>query len=194
MTKQKLHLSFFQNKRDNKPKKIERSWKELCERFAKPEIRSNKDGALFSPAVFEPALRRNENVKEISLLVFDIDHQADLQTLKAKLKKLDSAYMIYSTHSHLRQTESNPKTEPRFRVCLPLNSAIPAKDFPALWKCVKNQTNLPIDENAKDLARMFYIPSIAENSAPYHFEKQDGIFLDWRKFPIENFLNNWKRQ
>lgn len=183
-------LSFFRNKRDNQPQSIKRSWADLCERFEKPEIRSKKDGALFSPAVFEPEMRRKENVRELSLLVLDIDHNANLTTLKTQLLKLNVAFSIYSTHSHLRRTTSNPDAEPRFRVCLPLASAIPAKNFPALWQLVHQATGLPLDESAKDCSRMFYTPAIAEKDAPYLFFRQEGAFLDWKEFLLKSFSDN----
>ena len=186
---QKFHLSFFRHKRDTAPQVIERSWLEICERFKTPQVRFEKDGALFSPAKFEPAYRRKENVREVSMLVLDIDHEAELETLKTQIAALNSAFVIYSTHSHLRRTESNINAEPRFRVCLPLATAIPAKDFPALWQYVKRKTNLLLDESAKDASRMFYIPAIAALDAPYELETKDGAFLDWRTLPLDSATN-----
>lgn len=183
---QKFHLSLFQNKRDTTPQVVERSWLEICERFKTPQVRFEKDGALFSPAKFEPAYRRKENVREVSMLVLDIDHEAELETLKTQIGALNSAFVICSTHSHLRRTESNINAEPRFRVCLPLATAIPAKDFPALWQYVKRKTGLPFDESAKDASRMFYTPAIAALDAPYELEIKDGAFLDWQTLPLDS--------
>ena len=183
---QKFHLSLFQHKRDTAPQAVERSWLEICERFKSPQIRFEKDGALFSPAKFEPEYRKKENVREVSMLVLDIDHNAELETLKNRIAVLNAANAIYSTHSHLRRTESNVNAEPRYRVCLPLATAIPAKDFPALWQYVKRKTGLPLDESAKDASRMFYTPAIAALDAPYELEIKDGAFLDWRTLPLDS--------
>lgn len=182
---QTFRLSLFKHKRDTTPQTVERNWQQLCANFQKPQIRFEKDGLLFSPALFEPSYRKKENVREVSMLVLDIDHNAELEMLKTKLAALDSAFAIYSTHSHLRRTETNPNAEPRFRVCLPLVSAIPAKDFPALWQFVKQKTGLPLDESAKDESRMFYAPAIAEPDAPYVFEFKDNAFLNWRELPLD---------
>ncbi len=184
---QTFSLSIFKNKRDNQPQLVTRIWQQLCERFSKPQIRTDKDGALFSPATFEPALRRKENVREISLLVLDIDHNAELEMLKTRLAAFDAAYAIYSTHSHLRRTDNNPNAEPRFRVVLPLASAIPTTQFAALWQYAKHTTGLPLDENAKDASRMFYTPAIAAKDAPYHCSITGGAFLDWRRLPLASF-------
>ena len=185
MTKNFL-LSLFKNKRDTLPQVVERSWQQLCSNFQKPQIRIEKDGLLFSPAKFEPAYRKKENVIEVSILVLDIDHNAELEMLKTQISVLDSAFAVYSTHSHLRLTTTNPNAEPRFRVCLPLACPIPAKDFPALWQYAKQKTGLPMDESAKDASRMFYTPAIAEKDAPYIFHIKDGVFLDWRKLPLDS--------
>ncbi len=188
----KLHfnLSLFKNKRDTNPQPVTQTWQQLRERFSKPVIRTDKDGALFSPATFSPAYRRKENVSEISMLVLDIDHHAELETIKKQMAALDAAYIIYSTHSHLRQTDSNPDAEPRFRVCLPLAFAITAKDFPALWRYLKQTTQLPIDESAKDTSRIFYEPAIAAKDAPYIFYVQYGAVLDWKNLPLDIFAKN----
>ena len=189
-TRQTFSLSFFKHKRDVKPQVIKQSWMEICEQFKKPSVRFDKDGLLFSPALFEPAYRKKDNACEVSMLVLDIDHNAELETLETQLAALDSAFMIYSTHSHLRRTETNINAEPRFRVCLPLASAIPAKDFPALWQYAKHKTGLPLDESAKDASRMFYTPAIAALDAPYVLEIKDGAFLDWQNLPLDSFSAN----
>lgn len=187
---QTFQLSFFKHKRDTTPQTAERTWQQLCASFQKPQVRFEKDGLLFSPAVFNPAYRKKENVREVSMLVLDIDHNAELEMLKTKLAALDSAFVIYSTHSHLRRTEKNPNAEPRFRVCLPLASAIPAKDFPALWQYARQATGLPLDESAKDESRMFYAPAVAAFDAPYVIEINEGAFLDWRELPLYSVAAN----
>ena len=184
---QKFNLSLFKHKRDTKPQAVERSWQQLCSIFQKPQVRYEKDGALFCPAIFEPAYRLKKNVREVSLLVLDIDHNAELETLKTQISTLNATYVIYSTHSHLRRTDNNPNAKPRFRICLPLTKPIPASRFSALWQYAKNKTFLPLDESAKDESRMFYTPAIAEKDAPYIFYFNEGEFLDWQKLPLESF-------
>ncbi len=191
-----LKFSLFNNKRDTMPQVREASWNKLCESFKRPNVRVNKDGLLLSPAKFDPPQRKKENVCELSMLGLDIDRDAELETLKEKLTVLDSAYTIYSTYSHRRQTDTNPNAEPRYRVFIPLCCPIPANDFPALWQHVKNKTGLPLDESAKDASRMFYMPAIASERAPYEVHTLGGEFLDWKKLPLEsiNKTNEQKKQ
>ncbi len=168
------------------PQVREASWHKLCESFKRPSVRVNKDGWLLSPAKFDPPQRKKENVRELSMLGLDVDHNAELETLKEKLKALDSAYTIYSTYSHRRITDTNPNAEPRFRVLIPLCCPIPANHFPALWQYVKNKTGLPLDESAKDSSRMFYLPAIASERDSYEVHTVDGKFLDWQKLPLDS--------
>ncbi|HKC66296.1 MAG TPA: YfjI family protein, partial [Pyrinomonadaceae bacterium] len=173
-------LSLFNSKRDNQPKSIARTWFELCERFAKPQIRLDKDGQLFSPATFNPPLRRKENVIELSLLVMDCDHNTTFEGLRESLRLLNCAFSIYSTHSHLRVTESNPCAEPRFRAMIPLALPIPSGRFPELWRWAAGIKGINADEQAKDASRIFYTPAKASGDAPYVFHIEEGDFLDWR--------------
>ncbi len=185
-----FQISLFRHKRDNNARLVERTWGELCANFQKPQVRVDKDGHLFSPAVFDPPLRAKVNAKWLSLLVLDLDHAAKLGTIKSGLSQLRCAYIISSTHSHLRQTESNPEAEPRFRVVIPLAEPIPAARYRSLWSHVKTRTGLNIDEAAKDESRIFYIPSIATAESEYECSIEEGPFLDWKQLPLPEVAVN----
>lgn len=178
-----FQISLFQCVTDNKAQVVTRTWQQLCEKFSKPQVRFEKDGLLFAPCVFEPPLRRKENVKELSMLVFDCDHFADFDKLVESLRKLQCAFTVYSTHSHLRKTNKNPDAEQRFRAVIPLAENISANDFLKLWKAVSMFFNLPIDESAKDVSRIYYTPAIASADAPYQYHiEQSEIFFQWREW------------
>lgn len=185
-----FQLSLFKNKYATEPQVETRTWQQICRNFQNPQVRFEKDGLLFSPALFEPSYRLKENVKELSLLCFDVDHNADFERTQKAFDLLDCAYAIYSTHSHLRKTDKNPNAEPRYRVVLPLSCPISANDFPNLWQYAKQQTGLPFDESAKDASRMYYTPVKAEPTAPYEFYIKEGDFLDWQKLPLDAFAES----
>jgi hypothetical protein len=77
----KIKFSMFGHKRDTKAIACVASWEKLCKDFKRPKVSAKKDGQLFSPATFEPPYRKNENVRELSMLVLDIDHNAEFETL-----------------------------------------------------------------------------------------------------------------
>jgi hypothetical protein len=185
-------FSLFENKTATKPQAVTSTWASFCERFKKPTVRTSKDGLLFSPAIFDPPKRLAENVKDLSSLVFDFDHDADFDTIKTKIESLNVNFVIHSTYSHLRKTKENPDAEPRFRACIPFCCPVPAEDFPAVWNHVKNITGLLVDESAKDVSRMFYTPAIIEKDAAFEFYTGEGEFFDWRTLPLDSQKTNDK--
>jgi uncharacterized protein DUF927/Cch-like protein len=176
----KFSLSLFNNKFDASPKPVERTWEEICARIAKPQVRADKDGPLFSPAVFEPLQRKKENVRYISELVLDYDHRADFDQDLDVWRGLGLAFAAYTTHSSYRETDSNPDGEERFRVIVPLLEPIPGAEFPKLWRWAAERTGGKVDPQAKDASRMFYTPAIAEEGARYRYDINNGVMLDWR--------------
>src|SRR5262245_3644824 len=76
MTDPILTISFFNCANDAKPKENRLAWSKFVEQFIDPEVRQSKDGPLFSPALFSPGHRANKNVKAISALTLDYDHDA----------------------------------------------------------------------------------------------------------------------
>lgn len=177
-------LSLFDNKKDTRPKEVQRTWAQMCERFERPVVREAKDGPLFSPAVFSPTYRLQDNVKELSLLVLDYDHQASIDHDLRPWRALGCCFAAYTTHSHLRVTKSNLGAEERFRVVVPLAVPIPSEKFPEFWQWASIISGGKIDAQAQDASRMFYTPAIATTDAPYQFLISDGEPLDWRTLEI----------
>ncbi|MGB7201475.1 MAG: AAA family ATPase [Pyrinomonadaceae bacterium] len=120
------------------------------------------------------------------MLVFDLDHNADLVCMKQQLGALSCAYLIYSTHSHLRETDNNPDAEPRYRVIIPLAEPVPAEVFSSVWHNARQKTGLPVDDSAKDLCRMYYLPAIATYGSPFKYYEHPGEPLDWHGLSLTN--------
>ncbi|MDQ3012459.1 MAG: YfjI family protein, partial [Acidobacteriota bacterium] len=185
MTDQAFRISLFDSKLDAAPKPAERTWAQICARIEQPLVRAEKDGALFSPASFDPARRKKENVTEVSLLVLDYDHDASLDRDTTVWRERGLTFAAYTTHSSRRQTDSNPDAEERFRVIVPLSEPIPAAEFPKLWQWAAKASGGKVDASAKDASRMFYTPAIAEAGAQYRFDVHDGALLNWRAINLE---------
>lgn len=173
-------LSLFDSKTDTQPKEVQRTWAQMCERFARPAVREAKDGPLFSPAIFRPAYRLQENAIELSLLVLDYDHGASLGNDLSAWRALKCCFAAYTTHSHRRVTKGNLEAEERFRIVAPLAVPIPTEKFPALWRWAARLSGGKIDPQAQDASRMYYTPAVASSDAPYKFVIVDGEPLDWR--------------
>jgi len=185
---EELFISLFDRKTDNQPKERIVTWAGFCARMQEPYIRLQKDGSAFAPATFEPAHRLKGNVRAVSMLIFDIDEQIELAALCAKLHALECAFCVYSTHSHKRHTDKNPKAETRWRVCIPLAEPYAKEDSPSafenfdLWQTVNSALELHADENAKDVSRLHYAPAKVCAEAEYEHAIEAGAFFDWRAF------------
>lgn len=192
MGDQRFTISLFDNKHDVAPREKSCTWAGFMVSFQHPRVRAAKDGALFAPARFTPALHRHrhwkakcpcatktcvagefypcekacrnlECVAEVTMLVLDCDHDASIDAIESTLLKVGCTYAIYSTHSHRRLTDSNPQAEPRYRVVIPLSEPIPAAKFSELWQWARDLRGLTVDESAKDASRMFYTPAVASH-------------------------------
>ncbi len=183
-------VSLLNGKTDARPRPASRTWAQMCAKIETPLVRRAKDGPAWSPATFEPAHRCLKNVQVVALLVLDCDHDNGRQAIVSALKEVGIAYALHSTHSHLRRTEKNPDAEPRFRVIIPLETPIPAAQYPALWQSASRLPGINPDESAKDASRLFYTPSKFSLAAAYEFEIGEGAFLDWRKLDLQEADNN----
>jgi replicative DNA helicase len=172
----KYRVSLFNHKADNVPRAVERAWSDITRKMQRPPIRSEKDGPLYSPATFDPAHRLLKNVREVSMLVLDYDHNAnfndDLQPWRERC-----AFAAHTTFSH-------SESEHRFRVVIPLAEPIPNKEFPRLWKWAAQVSGGKIDAAASDASRMYYVPVRASERAPYLSEIHEGDPLNWRELDL----------
>ncbi len=174
-------ISLFKHKRNTKPQKVERTWEKICKRLESPAVRAEKDGPLFSPAVFNPPERKKANVVELSMLVVEYDHHASLADDLSCWRSLGIRFAVYTTHSHRRVTDSNLNAEDRFRIIIPLSEPIPAPHFAKLWQWAARISGGKIDAQAKDVSRLFYTPAKASPDAPYEYHIIDGELLNWRE-------------
>jgi hypothetical protein len=173
----KFKISLFDCKSDNAPKPAERTWSQIRSKVLRPPIRAEKDGALYSPAIFDPPRRLLKNAVEICLLRCDYDHDADFAGDLKPWRDLGCAFAAHTTFNHTEDSH-------RFRMMIPLAEPIPAADFPRLWKWASQISGGKIDAAASDASRMFYVPGRRSESAPYLFDIHAGDFLDWRSLDL----------
>jgi hypothetical protein len=172
-------LSTFTSKTDTIPREVRETWPQIIKRFSKTAIRTNKDGPLWSPAIFTPAHRKKENVKTVSLLVLDVDGEMPIEEADGILRELGAPALIYSTHSHQRITPEHPTAVDCFRIVIALAEPISGQDHLRLWLWGNARFEGKIDAGCKDASRMYYLPAIASKGAPFVFRKYDGEPLDW---------------
>jgi putative DNA primase/helicase len=193
---QTYHVSFFKNQNDIDPEPETLSLEQFFEQLKTPEVRLEKDGALFSPSRFKiGGKRKRADVESICMLVLDYDHEAIFKRELKVWQKIGCRAFAHTSHSHMREKpvektiEGKKATiiepaEPRFRIVIPLAVPIPADQFLSLWLWAEAKSGRKIDAVPKSTAQMFYLPAIATKESPFMFEEVEGSLLDWRTLEL----------
>ncbi|MGH1456042.1 MAG: YfjI family protein [Alphaproteobacteria bacterium] len=161
-----------------------------------------KDGLCFTPAVFRGTKRTKMDAEQIDLLVFDCDTGETLEEIKTALGSVGLNGIIYSTHSHMKDTE-NPC--PKFRVILPLETPWQASNFDnqkranEAWAVaifdVADDLGLRHDQSCKDTSRAYFFPRHSKG-AEYVTEVIEGkaCSIDWDRYkqPKQSPSNSYK--
>lgn len=159
------------------------SFSELFENeFKKIDYRQKKDGRLFSPANFNPALRHINCVKGFDSIVLDFDN--DNQEKKCienpsspddVLNELEEYECIY--HSSFSHTETHPK----WRLIIPFSRTVLPEEWERVFKAVVELIGNPdgIDFSSIDKNRAYYLPACPFSRSKSAFSVyQEGLTLN----------------
>lgn len=138
--------------------------KEFIKRFTQHDCRENKDGKMFSPALYYGS-RSNNNFISASGVCLDFDHgQPDVDDVLRLFPETFLAF--YSTHS-------NTEYAPRFRIVLPLSRAVDAAEHAKLVAGIKSiippELMECLDTSCFDRARAHYLPSCPPEQQAHAF-------------------------
>jgi hypothetical protein len=185
----KFAVTLFNKIIDKETKVREISWEDFTKRVTEPEIRNEEEVGTFIPAKCAYGYPHYGDPDYHSMLVFDINYGIELNDLRKKLLSLESAFSIFSTYHHKRKTESNPRAQSSFRVCIPLNWEL-YRDFvfvdityEDLCAEVSNRLGLHANTATMGYKNFHYKPTIAYNGAPYEYHNEEhSDFFDYDKF------------
>lgn len=132
------------------------SWQEFVGRWvAEPELARDKYSvAGFSCASFVGDRRTKTNVEQVSALVLDHD-EGDLTLDAAVSLWPKTKAVVYTTWSHTLEA-------PRLRVVLPFPRSVTPSEYPSIWAWAAvrlTKEGHPVDQNAKDASRFWFLPS-----------------------------------
>ena len=159
---------------DNQPITYDRPWPDLIRDLTQHRLQDAKGGALWSPACYPSDARRSAAaVLELSLLVFDVDHDCDLADIRRRLNGLE--YVLHSSHSHRPEY-------PKVRLILRLTRPVPGSDWRLFFHAAHARLLGGVADRAcSDPCRIFYWPTCppgAERLAEHHV----GEALDPEEF------------
>lgn len=106
--------------------------------------------------------RSNQNVRYVTMLVFDYD-DGNVEISKVEDTWKAYNYVIHTTWSHTAE-------KPKFRLIIPLKNKLKPDEFKLIWEDVK-KTAGSVDESCKDPARMFFWPSCKPGNEDIHYFK-----------------------
>ena len=188
-----VKISVCNRKTDKRYKNQEQTWGYLIERnrtplrttetaeeypkMAKQRRDDAKDHGGFVGGWLEGGVRKNGSVVSRMIGALDADNipaDTDFPFL-VELALPDTAYFIYSTHSHMPET-------PRFRLVILLGREVTEDEYPALMRMVAKQIGMDyFDDTTYQANRMMYWASCPSNGE-FVFLENDGSPLDPDKY------------
>lgn len=134
----------------------------------------HKKVAAWSPVVIAPGgTRLNSCVVAVTALVADVDHASPAEAL-AWLPALEAEgvdWVLASSHQHTDD-------DPRFRLVVRLSRPVTPEEYPRLRRAVLGRLGVPADPKARDLSRIYYLPTARADVAPVAAGGGSGRALD----------------
>lgn len=139
------------------------------------QVRESKEGAvLWSPVVLIDSARKASSVSHVSAIVYDFDHSTRWEDVVDVLGVYGIRYWGHTTWSHSEEVH-------KFRVVLGIDEAIPAGQYRTVWLAVRDMLGWDVDEQCKDVSRLYYVPSCPAGAMPWQ-SWGDGDGIDWRAY------------
>jgi hypothetical protein len=168
-----LTFAMYRNLGDVDGEVVEQSWEEWVELLLAYDVRGRpedsgderalglgKDGPCVVLGRVE-GKRKASSVREIHALGLDFDGVRE-EELDRALAALDPfEHVLYTTHKHGSKV-AGPFS--RVRVVLPLLEPLAPSKFKSAWKVLWETTGSVADEAAKDVSRVFFLPSTFDPS------------------------------
>jgi hypothetical protein len=147
-------VALFERVTDKTPQESVVEWTRLVGMLTQHDVRTGKDGRLWSPVAYGPTkARAARNVAEVSCLVLDFDDGARPEELTPAWEEEGLEFVIHTTHSHKPE-------EPKWRAVFPLARPVPAEAWATTYpKLTAHLAGGRADRACKDVSRIYYLPS-----------------------------------
>lgn len=168
-----MQVAYFNDKTDTAPKSRAVAWPDLAKQLCSPAPhRPEKNGPGFTCARYRPgSTRGTAGVESLSAAVLDFDDGTPPEAVLTRLSGLEA--VVYSTF------RDHPAHR-RFRLVLPLAVECPVPQWAALWQAINHACGGCADTNAKDAARLSYLPAQPTDTAAWlaaHDDKEGADLL-----------------
>lgn len=149
-------LTFVDDERDLHTKELALTKSQLVNLLTKHNVTTDKSVPAYIPGTFtSPNTKAIEEVRQLSLLVYDVDCKTTTYTLNQLERKFEGyRHIIHSTYSATFEA-------PRWRVILFPSNPIQPDQFLRIYKSTAKHFNLEIDQTCTNANRLFYLPSVS---------------------------------
>lgn len=160
--------------------------------MSRPQRGKVKDTGGFVGGAIDGGRRKGDSITSRSLVTLDIDYgQADTPEIIADVL-YDTAWALYSTHSHTPEA-------PRFRLVVPLSREVTPDEYIPIARRLAAQIDIDIfDSSTYEPCRLMYWPSCPRDGEfvyrqgdvadPLDADKVLGSYADWRnvaEWPVD---------
>lgn len=169
-----LRATYFANERSTQPIPWSGSPHDLVGRH---QLRARKAGMrAFSAAVYRDGAKRgNAGVEEITALVLDFDHLSSEAAEGVYRRVKRWAHIAYTSFRHRLGGDDDCC----FRVVLFVTRPVLPDEFDRVWAFADNELGQLADRDARDLARIWYLPSCPRERLGFaRLTRGDGALLD----------------
>jgi hypothetical protein len=149
-----LTLSTFKRITDTAPVVHECSVEDWGRKMTRHAVRHEKDGPLYSPALWEEGRRRgNEGIQSVTAVVMDFDG-ADVTPEAFKAVLVGKCALWHSTHN-------NRPGIPKWRLVMPLSRPVSPDEWPSVHRGALRllEAESLVDPTCKEIARAYFAPS-----------------------------------
>lgn len=158
----RLQVAFFNNVQDTKPQSQEVTWDELkqlltthavtpCAPCAGHRCPTKLAQRAWAPVDIGP-LRKDAEVRAVTVAVFDLDGVSSEQIARASERLEGYAAIVHTTHGH-RPGHSS------LRVIVPLARPVLPSEWPRLREAAERLLEMPADPNTRNLSRIYFLPN-----------------------------------
>lgn len=183
MTEGTFAIARLTGKTDNRPRLQAVTWLQFVELFRVPRRTrctvedckhadcAHKNGAAWSPTLYDGNGRKDVNVDSITLASIDCDHVADDDIPEIEYRTNGYRRVLHATHSDRRGDRA-------VRVVLALSRALKRGEHRAFWPRLVEMLALPgVDSSKRNESALYFLPS-RPGDADYYFLDSDGDAVD----------------
>jgi hypothetical protein len=170
-------MTIVMDEADSRPEEVALTKSQLFELFSQHEVIDNKSTTAFIPGTFSSLKSRSaEDVRQISMIVYDIDCKNTyyrLCDLKAKLSSFTC--IVHSTYTATYE-------HPRWRVIILLDKPVEPEQFDNVYRGIAKKLDIEFDQTCTNVNRLFYLPSVSTHNDFIYSWTNEGSLISAKTF------------